>query len=191
VRVISRAGLGRRLFQAASLPLKAGLLTSSTVVAVQVSIRAAVAAGLAVALAQLLGLQFPIYALIAAILVTDLVPARTRQLALPRLAGTILGATLGAAFTVVLSLWPHAGPLMIGAGVMAAVFLSHVLGMKDAAKVAGFVCGIVLLNHPDGPWRYALYRLIETILGIAMAVMVSLVPKLLKADKLNEQHLRG
>lgn len=166
-------------------------MTSSTVVALQVSIRAAVAAALAVAIAQLLGLEFPIYALIAAILVTDLVPAQTRQLALPRLAGTVLGATLGAALTLVLNFWPHVGPLMIGAGVMAAVFLSHVLRMKDAAKVSGYVCGIVLLNHSDGPLKYAAYRLIETLLGIAMAVMVSLVPKLLKADKLNEQHLRG
>jgi len=129
--------------------------------------------------------------LIAAILVTDLVPARTSQLAVPRLAGTILGATLGAVISVVFKSWPYVGPLMIAVGVMAAVFLTHVLGMKDAAKVAGYVCGVVLLNHTDGPWRYAAYRLIETIVGIAMAVMVSFVPKLLKADKLNEHQLRG
>src|SRR2546430_2355786 len=103
-----------RLFQTASLLLKAGLLTSSTVVALQVSIRAAVAAALAVAIAQLLGLQFPIYALIAAILVTDLVPARTRQLAQPRLAGTGLGRALGLAIRVFLSFLPPVCPFVIG-----------------------------------------------------------------------------
>ena len=166
-------------------------MPSSAIEALQVSIRAAVAAGLAVATARLLGLQFPVYALIAAILVTDLVPARTRELAVPRLAGTILGATLGGVISVVSKFWPHVGPLIIGVGVMAAVFLSHLLGMKDAAKVAGYVCGVVLLAYSDRPWGYAAYRLIETIVGMMIAVMVSFVPKLIKADKLNEQHLRG
>ena len=41
-------------------------------IALQVSVRAATAAGLAVAIAHVLGFDFPIYALITAILVTDL-----------------------------------------------------------------------------------------------------------------------
>jgi uncharacterized membrane protein YgaE (UPF0421/DUF939 family) len=150
--------------------------------ALQVSIRAAVAAGLAVAAAELLRLEFPIYALIAAILVTDLSPARTRQLGAPRLAGTIVGAALGAALSY-LGAIHDIGPILIGAGVLAAVFLSHVFGMKDSAKLAGYVCGIVLLTHSEGPWHYAAFRLIETALGIGAGVAVSLVPKLLKVEE--------
>ena len=101
-------------------------------------IRAALAAGLSVAIAQLLRLQFPLYALIAAVIVTDLSASQTRKLALRRLGGTVLGATLGAVLSPLLSPTPWA----IGLAIMAAMFLSHLLRLQDAAK------GLSLRHRP-------------------------------------------
>ena len=142
----------------------------------QVSVRAALAAALSVTIAQLLRLEFPIYAMIAAVIVTDLSPERTRQLGLPRLAGTVVGSTLGAALTPLLI--PR--PATLALAIMAAMWACHLLRLQDAAKVAGYVCGIVLLDHGEHPWIYGLYRLVETVLGIGVAVLISFVPKAIR-----------
>jgi len=151
--------------------------------AFQLSIRAALSAGLAVAVAELLRLQYPLYALIGAVIVSDLSPSQTRQLGLRRLAGSALGATVGAAMSNFL---PSA-PWSIGLSVLVAMFLSHLLHLQGAAKLTGYVCGIVVLGHSDHPWSYGLYRLTETVPGVGMAVLVSLVPKLIPIDESKQQ----
>ena len=151
--------------------------------AFQLSIRAALSAGLAVAIAELLRLQYPLYALIGAVIVSDLSPSQTRQLGLRRLAGSALGATVGAAISSFLP----SDPWAVGLSVLVAMFLSHLLRLQGADKLSGYVCGIVVLGHCDHAWAYGLYRLTETILGIGMAVVVSLVPKLIPIDKSKQQ----
>ena len=152
---------------------------SNLIPGLQLSVRAALGAGLSVALAQLLRLHYPLYALIAAVIVTDLSPSLTRKLGLWRLVGTVLGATLGAVLSPLL---PPA-PWAFGLGILAAMFLSHLLRLHGAAKLTGYLCGIVLIEQGDHPWFYALHRLIETVLGIGVAMLVSFVPKLIPTDK--------
>ena len=151
----------------------------SLIPGLHLSIRAALAAGASVAIAQLLQMQHPVYALITAVLVIDPSPAQTRQLALHRLAGTLLGAGIGAT----LSLFMRGNPLTIGIGILFTMLVCHLLRLQDAARVAGFICGVILLDYSQAPWTYAGHRLLETGLGIAMAVLVSFVPKLIPADE--------
>ncbi|MDR7135271.1 uncharacterized membrane protein YgaE (UPF0421/DUF939 family) [Lysobacter niastensis] len=145
----------------------------------QLALRAALASGLSVAVAELMSLQYPIYAMISAVLVTDLVPAQSRKLAVPRLAATVLGTLMGASINSVLptNVWT----LLFG--ILSAMLLSDLLRLRHAAKVAGYICGVVLLDHGDQPWFYAFVRMVETLLGIAAAVLVSLLPKLVPHDR--------
>jgi uncharacterized membrane protein YgaE (UPF0421/DUF939 family) len=147
--------------------------------AFQLSVRAALSAALAVAIAQWLRLDFPLYALIGAVIVTEITPAQTRSLGVRRLLGTVVGAVVGAALSHVLP----PGPWSIGVSILVAMFASHMLGLGEAAKVSGYVCAIIVLDHRNEPWSYALHRLVETMLGIGVAWCVSLAPTFLRANK--------
>jgi uncharacterized membrane protein YgaE (UPF0421/DUF939 family) len=142
---------------------------------IQLALRASVAAALAVALAQLFGLEHPIFAFLSAVIVTDLVPAQSQALALHRLIATAIGAICGAALTLVLP----AGPLAIGLSILVAMLACQLVQVPDAAKVAGFICGIVVLEHSAEPWLNAFHRFVETTLGVFVALAVSYVPKLI------------
>jgi len=146
---------------------------------VQLALRASVAAALSLAIAQTLKLEFPIYAFIAAVIVTDLTPSQSRALGLRRMAATAVGAVCGAALTPYLS----NGPWSLGAGILIAMLACHVVGARDGARVAGYICGIVILDHSHEPWTYAFYRFIETVIGVAVAWMISYVPKLIRQDE--------
>jgi uncharacterized membrane protein YgaE (UPF0421/DUF939 family) len=144
----------------------------------QLALRAGVAAGASVALADALQLGYPIYAMIGAVIVTDLSPAKTRELALQRLVGTVLGAAIGALVSVI----GLVGPGAIGLSIAVTLFLCHALGLRGTAKLAGYVCGIVMLEHSAQPWEYAALRVVETVLGVVVAVAVSVVPLLVRDE---------
>ena len=143
---------------------------------VQLALRAAVAAGLSIALAQILGLQYPIYAFIGAVIVTDLKPSESKRLGLRRLAATVVGAAAGA----LLSWFLPPNPWTIGVGVCVTMLVCELIHARDGARVAGYICGIVMLDHSAEPWAYAFFRLIETALGVSVAWAISYVPKLVR-----------
>jgi uncharacterized membrane protein YgaE (UPF0421/DUF939 family) len=141
--------------------------------ALQLSLRAACAAGLSFWIATLLGADYAIYALVASVLVTDLSPATSRRLALRRLAGTVVGATAGASLSYLLPI----GPIAIAAAILAAMLVAYVARLEDAAaRVAGYVAGIVIFAHGAHPWLYAFDRAWETVIGIITALAVGSVP---------------
>ena len=154
--------------------MRARFLSKPRLEAVQLAVRAAVAAAVALAIAQYLALPFPIYALIAAIIVMDRDPRATRELAWRRIAGTVVGAAVGA----LASTWLTSRPGAIAASVVVSMLLCHALKLDAAARLSGYTSAIVLLEFSVDPWRYALARVLETVLGIVVAVAVSFVPKL-------------
>ncbi len=127
---------------------------------------------------MLIGLQHPIYAFIAAVIVTDLSSAQCQRLGLRRILATVVGAVCGAALSQLLG----PGPAAVGIAVVVAMLAGGLLGAGDGARVAGYICGIVVLDHAAEPWLYASQRFVETILGVSVAWGISFVPRLIGRD---------
>ena len=136
----------------------------------QIGLRISLAGLLAAWTAFRLGMDYPIYAVIAAIVVTDASPEVTRRTGLLRLLGNGAGALLGGAIG---SLLGHS-PLVMAAGVFSTFLLSEMAGLRDASQLTAYVTGIVILFHGDSPWVYAADRFIETSLGLGFAILVGL-----------------
>jgi uncharacterized membrane protein YgaE (UPF0421/DUF939 family) len=117
-----------------------------------------------------LGLAYPLYAVIAAVVVTDSSPEVTRRLGLTRLIGTLMGAIAGALIGALLG--NSVGVMALG--VLLAILICDLVNRRDAQKITGYITGLVILFHGDTPWAYAKDRFIETALGLAFAVLVGL-----------------
>jgi uncharacterized membrane protein YgaE (UPF0421/DUF939 family) len=147
--------------------------------AVQLAIRAGIAGGAALWIAMLLGLEHPTYAFIAAVIATDLSAAQSRKLGLRRVFATAIGSICGAVLSQLLG--PGPGP--VGLAVFVAMVVASLMGAGEGTRVAGFICGIVVLEYSANPWLYGAQRFLETVLGVIIAWGVSFLPRLIDRDE--------
>ena len=145
----------------------------------QLAFRATLGAAISYGLAKSLGLQYPIYALIAAIIVTDFASSETTKLGIQRLVATAIGAVCGAALRMILE--PNAAS--IGLGILLAMLACHVTKARPGAKMAGYIAALVMLDHGEQPWTYGFFRFVETGLGVSVAWLLSLVPRLIRMEE--------
>jgi uncharacterized membrane protein YgaE (UPF0421/DUF939 family) len=130
---------------------------------------------LSLAIAQFFNLQYPVFAFIAAIITTDLTPAQCQESGVRRLVATVVGATCGATFSSVFP--PSAWTL--GVSILVAMLLCQLLPAREGAKVAAYISGLIVFEQHAEPWHYAFFRMLETVLGVTVAWLISYVPKLI------------
>ncbi|WP_164738558.1 FUSC family protein [Aquabacter cavernae] len=132
-------------------------------------------------LAKALNFDHPVYAFIASIIVTDLSPRISRRLGLVRVAATMVGTAVGAALG---TMFP-AHLATLGLGIFLSMVCCQLARIGEGAKVAGYISGLILVGHMGGSWDYAINRFLETLLGVGVAWSVSLVPRLIRFDRLD------
>jgi uncharacterized membrane protein YgaE (UPF0421/DUF939 family) len=141
---------------------------------VRLAIRGALAVSVSLAIAGLAHLHQPIYAVMAAVMVTDTSAEKTRKLGARRLIATVIGAACGATMSAFL---PQ-NPWIVGLGTLVAMLACFFIQAAEAARVAGYVCGIILIRFTDDPWKYSVDRFVETVLGVGVAWGISMIPAL-------------
>jgi len=142
--------------------------------AIQLAARASVAGGLAIWIATQVAMEHPLNAFVAAVIATDLSHAQSQKLGLRRIFATAIGGVCGAALSQLLG----PGPVAVGLAVFVAMVVASLLGAGEGTRVAGFICGIVVLEHSADPWLYGAQRFVETVLGVVIAWGVSFLPNL-------------
>jgi uncharacterized membrane protein YgaE (UPF0421/DUF939 family) len=112
----------------------------------------------------------PISTIVILLSVTD-----PLALAWQRFVGTALGAALGA----LIATYFNANWMVYGAGILVCGLLSAMLRLGSAYRFAAITLTIVLLiTHGRPPWIVASHRFVEVSLGIAVALVVTMVWRL-------------
>jgi uncharacterized membrane protein YgaE (UPF0421/DUF939 family) len=91
-----------------------------------------------------------------------------------RFVGTAVGATLGA---LIATSFPIHWAVYF-AGIFICGILCAVLRINESYRIAAITLSIVLLiTHGSAPWIVALHRFIEVSIGIAVALLITIVWK--------------
>jgi hypothetical protein len=56
-----------------------------------------------------------------------------------------------------------------GVSIVLAMLVCHLIRAPEGAKVAGYICGLVVFEHASAPFHSAFFRLIDTVLGVTVA----------------------
>jgi len=135
------------------------------------STRTAVATVLSLLLARSLKMPEFYWAPISTIVIL-LSTVNPRTLAWQRFVGTALGAFLGA----LIARYFHPNWMVYGAGIFVCGVLSSILRVGLAYRFAAIALTIVLLiTHERSPWIVATHRFIEVSLGIAVALLITVI----------------
>ncbi|SET01986.1 Uncharacterized membrane protein YgaE, UPF0421/DUF939 family [Natronincola peptidivorans] len=133
------------------------------------TIKTGIAVTLSLLVSNILGIESPFYAAIAAIIVMQPTVSDSWKIGVNRLLGTMIGAAVGVAFV---SISPG-NPLLGGVGVIVLILATNKLNWKESISMGGVVFVGIFINAEGGYLNYALHRLLDTSVGIIVAVVVN------------------
>ena len=146
---------------------------------VEQAFKAALAGVISLYAAQILSLPQAYWAPISAFIVLHSDVKSTLRASLNRLAGTAIGALIGAVF--VYRVGSH--PLWMGLAVLVTVLICAALNLKESYRLGCVTVAIIMLiKSATSPWTTAMYRFLEVALGIAVALAISTVFPMRKSE---------
>ncbi len=138
------------------------------------TIKTGIAVALAVLFAQMHNAELPMFAAIGAILGMNKTLYETRDTFRAQMVGILIGSILGC---LLLLLYPNRNPVVIGLGVIVLIYLCNLIGAQFAVTMACIAFSCVLLVTGGDPLLYFIWRLIDTLAGILIALIVNALIK--------------
>ncbi|WP_159434240.1 FUSC family protein [Peptoclostridium litorale] len=134
------------------------------------NIKTATAVFLCVATSNALGMEYPFYAAIAAVISMKTSMANSFKVGKNRMMGTAVGALTGLLFALI----QPGNAILCGIGMVVLIYICNVLKWNDSVTIAGIVFMAIMVNM-DGknPFEYSISRLIDTFMGISIALTVN------------------
>ncbi len=134
------------------------------------NVKTALAVFICILISRLLRLEYPFYAAIAAIISMESSIAASLRAGKNRMLGTGVGAVIG----LLCALNRPGNAILCGVGIVIVIYLCNLLGWSKAVSIAGVVFLAIMLNLGDkSPFLYSFNRLLDTFIGITVAVVVN------------------
>lgn len=139
---------------------KIGMRTFKTGLAVTISFM----------ICSLLNSKSPIFAGIGAIMAMQASVSESFIAGKNRMLGTFVGAFIGLLFSLAL---PY-NPFFIGIGVIITIHLCYIMGWNKALQLSAIVFMSIALNpNLEAKLSYALFRIIDTFIGIIVGMLIN------------------
>lgn len=136
------------------------------------TIKTALAVTIAISISYLLNLNSPFFAAIAAIITLQGNIVDSFRMGRDRILGTIIGAVIGLASSYV----ALGNPIVIGLGIIVLIYISNLIHFNKTITISSVVFISIMLNPNGGSiLLYSLFRVLDTFVGISVAVIVNLI----------------
>lgn len=134
------------------------------------TIKTALAVIITLFICELLDITNPFFATIAAIIAMETSISGSLLIARERMYGTIIGAAIALLFTL---LFP-VNYLSIGFGVLLVIYICDVFQWQNTIKISNIVFIAILLGfEEDGQVQYAVFRTLDTLLGLTVGTLIN------------------
>lgn len=135
------------------------------------NIKTAISVFICIVVLRLFTDNSPFYACIAAVITMQNTMENSIKVGISRMIGTLVGATVG----VVLSTIYSNSTILTALGIVLVIYIANFLKKSSSTAIACIVYLAIMVNMKyTTPFYYSLMRVIETFLGIIVAVIVNI-----------------
>jgi len=132
------------------------------------NIKTAISVVLSIIVLRLLNMD-PFFACIAAVVTMQTTVDVSFKAGVERMVGTLVGAGIGIIFA---SIAPN-NIFLIALGIVIIIYLSNLIHQQNAASLACIVFLAIMILANETPLQHAYARIIETFIGIVIAVIIN------------------